>query len=245
MENKRGASEWSVGKLLTIIMVLVLIALVIFGLYSGTLTPLIEKMGEKFDVVVSLFKAGEEAGGESFTKKLIIDGKDATLMINEEECVIYFKNGGAYRVDYSKNDAGEFQKLEGKKWEYITEYSNQDVKEFVSAGTPAEEFREHKEVYPILVEAAMEIFYPNEHNPNGNVIDEINRKSPSLLFNSLEIGKLYEDDSDAFRKMVKGHSVVFNGEKRDLGVAVKGRDDFIVYIFILLFNKFKTLFNIW
>ena len=41
-----GASEWTVGKMLSIILVIVLIVLVIYGVSSGALSPLIERLGK-------------------------------------------------------------------------------------------------------------------------------------------------------------------------------------------------------
>lgn len=53
--NKIGATNWTMGKLLTIVLAIVFLVLVIYGVSSGGLNPLIERAGGMFDQVLLLF----------------------------------------------------------------------------------------------------------------------------------------------------------------------------------------------
>jgi len=114
--RKKGSTEWTVGKLLSLVLLVVLLALVIWGISTGGLNPLIEKAGGMFDSVALLFGYGdigvsevdcvkefliESSSGESLLDILEIEGDDRSL-IYWESCrsgVCSFKNNLAEGID--------------------------------------------------------------------------------------------------------------------------------------------------
>ncbi len=52
--QKEGSVDWTVGKLLSIVLLIIVIVLVVWGITTGGLNPLIEKTGGKFDEVLIL-----------------------------------------------------------------------------------------------------------------------------------------------------------------------------------------------
>jgi len=63
MKGKGGAVEWSVGKLMSIVLLMVVLALVVYGVSSGGLVPLFERVGGMFDEVLLFFGVGDDGGG--------------------------------------------------------------------------------------------------------------------------------------------------------------------------------------
>ena len=55
MLNKSGATQWTIGKLMTMVLLLVVLALVAYGVSTKGLNPLIERAGGMFDSVQILF----------------------------------------------------------------------------------------------------------------------------------------------------------------------------------------------
>jgi hypothetical protein len=75
--KKRGSVDWTIGKLLAIVLLIVVIVIVIWGLTTGGLTPLIERTGGKFDeVLILLSRLGgkQPSGAECVFQNVNIDG---------------------------------------------------------------------------------------------------------------------------------------------------------------------------
>jgi len=47
--GKRGAVNWTVGKLINIVLLVMVLALVIYGISSGGLNPLMKNLEQKFE----------------------------------------------------------------------------------------------------------------------------------------------------------------------------------------------------
>lgn len=55
LENKRGAIEWTIGKLMSIVLLLILLGLVFYGALYGGLNPLVKRMGDTIEQTGALF----------------------------------------------------------------------------------------------------------------------------------------------------------------------------------------------
>jgi hypothetical protein len=85
--GKRGTSEWSVGKLMSVILLVVFLALVIFGVVTKGFNPLYEKAEGLYNSVLAFFGWGEEVPEKFYTKPLEIQGVDkGTLEIRKKFC---------------------------------------------------------------------------------------------------------------------------------------------------------------
>jgi len=101
--EKKGASEWSVGKMLAIIMTVLIIVLVIYGVSSGALNPLIERISGIADGIQTYFEDGDFVKDDGrFKIEGVGEGK---LYISKEKCVAVFDNDaglGNYTFDWDK-----------------------------------------------------------------------------------------------------------------------------------------------
>lgn len=73
MKSKRGAVEWTVGKLMSIVLLVIFLALVVYGISVNGFNPLFERAGGMVDSVLLLFHIGGD-GSES-RDCIEIDGK--------------------------------------------------------------------------------------------------------------------------------------------------------------------------
>ena len=129
MDGKRGAIEWTIGKLMTIVLLLIVLVLIIYGVSSGGLSPLIKRLGVMYDDVLillnikSLGLSGEcynenvidLSGGKEFLDEMGISGEDRNKVeINVcENGVCNITGPGLY--DF-KIEEGEFLRIiEGKQ----------------------------------------------------------------------------------------------------------------------------------
>ena len=62
MRGKAGATGWTVGKLLTLVLVVAVLALVIYGYSTGAITPLKNKIVGMYDGVLIMFGIGDDGG---------------------------------------------------------------------------------------------------------------------------------------------------------------------------------------
>lgn len=126
--GKRGAVNWTIGKLLNIVLLVVLLVMIVYGTTTGGLNPLIDNLGQKFDdtlfFVQSLFGGGSYdncyvasvssmGGGDDFLKELGLD-TNSNVVINygcENICNISGTEFGAYRIE-----DGVFERFEGGIW---------------------------------------------------------------------------------------------------------------------------------
>ena len=65
MVFKKGAIDWTMGKLISLVLLIVVVVLVIFGFTSGGINPLVEKIGGKFDEVLILLNFKEDFRGDA------------------------------------------------------------------------------------------------------------------------------------------------------------------------------------
>ena len=103
--RKKGATEWTIGKLIALILLLIVIALVIFGLFTGAFTPAKNKLVGFYDWVLSLFGKGKGMLGDCSIFENLLVYKDGTgseikgkLSLCQEECKVDLNDGkGSYR----------------------------------------------------------------------------------------------------------------------------------------------------
>jgi len=125
LSGKRGAVEWTIGKLLNIVLLVLVLVLVIYGVSTGGLVPLFEKVGGKFDEVLIMLNIKDDVvfdecyseevlnlgGGEVFLESVGLKGKDVVLNVCRNR-VCNFSKG----LDEYRNNKGSFEKLEGGEW---------------------------------------------------------------------------------------------------------------------------------
>jgi hypothetical protein len=124
--GKRGAVNWTIGKLINIVLLTVVMALIIFGLTTGGLNPLIENIGGKFDEVLIMLNIKDDVsnkacfsadvvelgGGEVFLRDVgLEDDKNVVLNVCRNRMCNF--TGGL--IEY-RNKEGVFEKLDGGVW---------------------------------------------------------------------------------------------------------------------------------
>ena len=123
--GERGASDWTVGKLLSVVVVVVVLVLLIFGVKNG-MVPNIEKIEQKFNDVINLLKfwdgegdveCYEDAvvsfvGGDAFLESVGFAGKNVRVGWCDGVCNI---SGGGL-VPHRIKD-GSFQRFMNGEWE--------------------------------------------------------------------------------------------------------------------------------
>ena len=125
--RKQGAVNWTIGKLINIILLVVVLVLIVYGMTTGGLNPLIENLEMKFDeaiiLVGDLFGQGVSSecyrsnikdlgGGAEFLASIGAGGSNAVLEIcRDGTCVVNGSDVGVYRlVD------GKIDRFEGGEW---------------------------------------------------------------------------------------------------------------------------------
>src|SRR3990167_9460649 len=217
MDEKRGAIEWTIGKLMTIVLLLIVLVLIIYGVSSGGLSPLIKRLGVMYDDVLillnikSLGLSGEcynenvidLSGGKEFLDEMGISGEDRNKVeINVcENGVCNITGPGLY--DF-KIEEGEFLRIiEGKQG--FVELRIQEDK--------IEESKFHNEIFlelnKILVEDSFtKEFYSNRNTDkfimfaDSNGVLDTNYKTAVWQNGIWEINngeeiKTFEDDAEA------------------------------------------------
>lgn len=80
--NKKGDGGWTVPKLVSLILLVIVIVLVFVGLTTGSLNPLVKKLKDTWNYVLSLFGKKEVPSSTVNTIQCIILGKERTVDIN-------------------------------------------------------------------------------------------------------------------------------------------------------------------
>lgn len=108
--DKSGATDWTVGKLLTIILAVVLLALIIYGVSTGGINPLKERIIGMWDNVLGMFDGGDDGDGKIIEKKASIRGVgEGVLTVDKEECKIDLDGGnGSYRYNFKSKNLEEY-----------------------------------------------------------------------------------------------------------------------------------------
>lgn len=105
--KKRGATEWTVGKLMTIILLIAVVALVIYGVSVGAMSPLIQKTKGLFDSALISIGVKNANTNTSYCNEINIDGVGkGNFCINEKECKVDTLIGS-----YSINANNQFQEF--------------------------------------------------------------------------------------------------------------------------------------
>ncbi|MBM3234561.1 hypothetical protein FJZ19_05725 [Candidatus Pacearchaeota archaeon] len=131
IKNKRGMAFWQI---IAAVLTVVIIALVIYGIFSGKLTPLFKQVMNKIYSVLSLFGYGDSSAVAPIKTATIL-GKERNVSFNEGDgtnfaCITDVDNIN-YKVqfDTSKKDYVLWEKL-GNEWKNVDEqkFSNEDLK---------------------------------------------------------------------------------------------------------------------
>ncbi len=124
MGGNVGAVEWSVGKLMSIVLLVVVLALVVYGVSSGSLIPLHERVAGMFDEVILFFTNWGVGGGDGEVEcydRMVVDISGGEELLNvldvegvnrggaflrscsgEGECRLVTVGGGVYWLSLSK-----------------------------------------------------------------------------------------------------------------------------------------------
>lgn len=122
MLNKIGATQWTIGKLMTIVLLVIVLALVMYGVSTKGLNPLIEKAGGMFDSVQLLFGFGEDSDvegdcGDSYSAE--IEGVGSGMITRcKGSCSIKFEEGFSFGSEFNWTSNSLFVK-KGSRWEMI------------------------------------------------------------------------------------------------------------------------------
>jgi hypothetical protein len=132
MVGKRGASNWSVWKLLSLILLVIVLVLVVWGISTGGLNPLFEKAEGMYNEVLILFslRDGGDGGGLIEVKLSSFDDavgmlsgigmseqeiKNSTFKVSRKDgCGIDFPS----RIGSYKLDEGVFYEWEDRSGNY-------------------------------------------------------------------------------------------------------------------------------
>ena len=126
IRNKRG-SEWTVSKLVSLILLAVVIVLVLVGLSTGALNPLVKKLKDTFNYVLGFF--GKSDTGSGSKSPISIEWKKGSIIKGEMEfselaCKITFENNeGIYEYPIQGNSAGHLTRFNGISFDDIDMYS--------------------------------------------------------------------------------------------------------------------------
>ncbi len=109
--NNVGATEWTVGKLVSIILVVFLIVLVTIGITTGALTPLKDRLSGWFDNVLSYFGWGEQTVTNGQIRVEVPGVGYGNMSLTGKECKIDMDGGkGSYALN--ANDFSKFYSYE-------------------------------------------------------------------------------------------------------------------------------------
>lgn len=125
MRSKRGAVNWTIGKLINIVLLTIVMALIIFGLTTGGLNPLIENIEGKFDEVLIMLNIKDDVsneacfsadvaslgGGKVFLKGVNMEGENIIMNVCRDRMCNFTGGLSGYRVN-----EGVFEVLDGEDW---------------------------------------------------------------------------------------------------------------------------------
>ncbi len=159
--DKRGAVNWTVGKLINIILLVVVLVLIIYGVTTKSLGPLKNNIELRIKEVLILLGFGSDSldrcysvkvldmgGGEYFLKELGLEGEDVVLNVCGGVCNLSGKGLSEFRVV-----EGRFERLEGGKWTWVElEYKEEDLSKMKF------DWELYNEVVDILTEDVLRLF---------------------------------------------------------------------------------------
>ncbi|MGC9309480.1 MAG: hypothetical protein ACP5D2_02170 [Candidatus Nanoarchaeia archaeon] len=200
---KRASTEWTVGKLLTVVLVLVVIALVVIGLRQGFMQDLVGQLGERADNIMDWVSGGDGDGGGGGCEDVEIDGVgESSLCFTRDYCKVDTPIGS-----YALSDEGELLRYEGDDWEavynvcldtFLTPHSIEEIKQIKN------ELRMYKNI-------------KNQEMDGGDraIFGQIMEKSRGLM----------EETFDEFKEDIAEDSIEINGNDYDVDVICEQYDD--------------------
>lgn len=112
-KNKKGA-EWAVFKIISFILVAIFLALVIYGVTSGQLSPLFKKAGMFMDAVSSqlgIKKATTIDNSKNVNLPPPYGGGKLIFDLSKMQCELLLNDGQRYRFDYSTGNIESYEKI--------------------------------------------------------------------------------------------------------------------------------------
>jgi hypothetical protein len=141
--KKIGSTEWTIGKLLTFVLLIVFLILVVYGISTGGFKPLIEKVSGQIDSVLILFHIKDDNGGSSTCNSILIKNLDGGnellnyLKLTDESaylevcksgsCTMY--NAGADNYFLKNNALYNLRKGE-KLGDITTTFNSEDIEKY-------------------------------------------------------------------------------------------------------------------
>ena len=112
MLRKVGATQWTIGKLMTMVLLVIVLALVVYGVSTKGLNPLIEKAGGMFDSVQILFgvKEGipvEGDCGKPYLQYIEMVGEGMVTKC-KGSCSVKFEEGLSFGNEFNWTDNSLF-----------------------------------------------------------------------------------------------------------------------------------------
>jgi len=101
MKNRKG-TEWTIWKLISLFMLVLVLALVIYGISTGAFSPLIKKVEAAFNSVLGLIKPTSE--NPDLIRDAVINGIRVKILLDDGNgrCIIKEVRGDEkYKKDYS------------------------------------------------------------------------------------------------------------------------------------------------
>lgn len=125
MSGKKAAVNWTIGKLINIVLLTVVMALLIYGLTTGGLNPLIEEVEGRFNEVLIMlnFKEGVSSEecfkadvaslgkGSEFLKDVGLEGNNVVMNVCRTRMCNFTGELSEYR-----NNKGGFEKFDEGEW---------------------------------------------------------------------------------------------------------------------------------
>lgn len=140
-KNKKAASSWSIGKLLSIVLVVTLVILLIYGFSSGSIYKLYDNLDNFYNNVAYYFVGGDdyEGGQGSYTiNAVILDEEREVLVDTQGYCSVNIEELGKR---YGLNPAKQLVLLERGGWADV-DFVNLEVVDFFYRDL-IESFREY------------------------------------------------------------------------------------------------------
>lgn len=116
VNNKKGASEWTMSKLVALILLVAVIILVIIGVYTGALNPLGNRLKETWNYVLGFFGEKDVGGGgdrdcldpiKITEEKFIKAVSGGSFILCKTYCEVDLDGLGRYRLNLEN---GKFEK---------------------------------------------------------------------------------------------------------------------------------------
>jgi hypothetical protein len=225
IDKKRGSAQWTVGKLLTIVLLIIFLVLVVYGISTGGFRPIIERIGGMFDnVMILIYRiTGTGGGGNTgecyYTTASIGGVGSGMLTLCKDKCSFSLGEGIVLGGVSYKNFAVEGGKL----------FYNDNIR-FTHSVTDIKEIEKNREAYRILKNDFDEYVLEGQNKNLNFFKDEfIYIKVGSSIYIRWINGKWQQwdkktwentnwDDDDAFkniieyrRRWIRGNLPIYHG----------------------------------